>query len=145
MIQLIIPVTVLMLGSLAGHFVVRRAVGPEPNFLLQWIGGFIGATCAVIFSLVLLLVIDPPEVFDPAMLFAQVAPAIGAVAATVEVVSAFAMYGDARSKSKTMTHLAIMLGIACLCISWLVYYETQLNHKWESPPAPVPMRMSDNK
>jgi hypothetical protein len=143
----IVAVTSLVLGSLAGHFVVRRASGPDSNVLLQWIGGVIGATCVVIFLLVIALAIDPPDVFDPEMVFAQLAPIVGAISAAVEfVLLVSAGFGKARYGGKAVIQMGIMFGIGCLCISWLVWYESELNRRWKSPPpAPVPMRSSDNQ
>jgi hypothetical protein len=134
MAEQIIAAAILVIGSVAGHYVLRGIAGPPSNIILQWLGSAAGAALAAIVLLCAAFAVDPPDGFDLAMVFAQVAPIVGAVAAAVE----FALLACSPSRNRTWIQMVVMFGIGCVCISWFLWYRAQLGRRWEAPPpAPV--------
>jgi hypothetical protein len=138
----IVGIAVLIVGSLAGHFLVRLVAGPHSNAILQWVGGGVGAGFIMTVFLLIVLTTNPPEVLDPVVVFAQLAPIVGAVAAAVEfVLLIMAEFEHAGSRADSRIYMAVMLVVGCLCLVWLIWYESKLNRRWQTPPpAPVPVR-----
>lgn len=119
---------------------MRGMAGLHSNTILQWIGGSVGAALGAIIILLVMLAVDPPDVLDPVMVFAYVAPIVGTVAATVEfVLLVFARLTGSPLRNRAWIEMVVMFGIGSLCVLWLMWYTSQLNRRWaEPPPAPVP-------